>query len=342
LNTKIGGKLVKVKNGKMHVKIMGTGEKTIVYLPGWNEPMPTVESAPLMRELAKKYTVCAVEYFGYGLSDSTDRAHTNENYVEEIREVLSAAGLFPPYILMPYSCSGIYSEYYAIKYPHEIAGIIMLDCTSTAQELDMGIDLIDVKKVEDAVNELIAAGLDIPRIGSLEWEEFVEEYFAKYYEEFLSHGFPKEVLDEEVQVIIDGIVATDVDDISSISSEEWEEFYAKYLPFGYTKEELEVQATTPNDDETIIAQDKMFPENVEEVMDLNVKIADDIPVLVFHAEPVDDEHVEAINDHLLKLGNVKKHIVIEGSDHGTITFYRDIIAKEVDEFLKDFCLLAIL
>jgi len=333
MDTNIGGKLVDVRDGKMHIKIMGTGEKVIVYLPGWNEPMPTVESAPLMRRLAQKYTVCAVEYFGYGLSDITDRAHTNDNYVEEIREVLSIAGLSPPYILMPYSCSGVYSEYYALKYPHEVRGIIMLDCTSTAQDLEIGVELIDVEKVEAAVNKLIVAGGDIPRIGSQGWEELVTEYFTKYYEEYMNQGFAKEVLDEEVQEIISGLAVTEFD-ISSISPEEWEELYAEYLPLGYTKEELEVQAITPNHGKTLDAQYRMLPENVKEVMATDVKIADEIPVLVISAEPKGDEHVKAVDDHLEKLGKVKKHVIIDGSDHDTITFYRDIISKEVDEFLN--------
>jgi len=333
MNTKIGGKLVKIRNGKMHVKIMGGGEKTIVYLPGWNEPLPTVESGPLMRKLAEKYTVCAVEYFGYGLSDRVDRAHTNENYVEEIREVLSAAGLNPPYVLMPYSCSGVYAEYYAIKYPHELEGIIMLDCTSTAQDLEIGVELIEVEKVEAAVNKLISAGGEIPRIGSPGWDEFVKEYFAKYYDEYLNQGFAKEVLDEEVQEIISGLAITEFD-ISSITPEEWEEIYEEYLPLGYTKEELEVQAITPNHGKTLDAQYRMLPENVKEVMAMDVKIADVIPVLVISAEPEGDEHVKAASDHLEKVGKVKKHVVIDGSDHGTITFYRDVISREVDEFLS--------
>ena len=99
--------MVKVNGKNMHVRQMGMGEKIIVLLPGWNVPLPSVEFAPLMRELAKKYTVCAVEYFGYGHSDSTDSPHTNENYTQAIREVLALAGLKPPYVLMPYSCSGV-------------------------------------------------------------------------------------------------------------------------------------------------------------------------------------------------------------------------------------------
>jgi len=99
------GKLVKVKGKNMHIRQTGAGEKNIVLLPGWGVPLPTVAFAPLMRELSQKYTVCTIELFGYGYSDGTDTPRTNENYVEEIRETLTQAGLNPPYVLMPYSAS---------------------------------------------------------------------------------------------------------------------------------------------------------------------------------------------------------------------------------------------
>lgn len=46
---------------------------------------------------------------------------------------MSLAGFKAPYVLMPHSASGIYSEYYAAKYPDEVSAIIMLDTTSTVK-----------------------------------------------------------------------------------------------------------------------------------------------------------------------------------------------------------------
>jgi len=112
---------------------MGSGSKTIVLMPGWGVPLPTTDFAPLMRDLSQKYTVCTIEFFGYGLSDSTDRPHTNKNYVQEIREALKLAGLKPPYVLMPHSAAGIYCEYYAIKYPQEVEGLVLLDTSPTVE-----------------------------------------------------------------------------------------------------------------------------------------------------------------------------------------------------------------
>lgn len=126
------GKLYTVKGRKMHVYSMGNGNKTLVLLPGLNVPLPSADFGPLMRELSKNFTVVCVEYFGIGFSDTARSPRTNENYTEEIRMALKLAGHKPPYVLIPHSASGIYSEYYAIKYPSEISEIVMLDTTSSA------------------------------------------------------------------------------------------------------------------------------------------------------------------------------------------------------------------
>ncbi|MCB2300230.1 alpha/beta fold hydrolase [Clostridium tagluense] len=127
------GQMVEIKQQKMHVYSMGDGEKTFVLLPGFGVSLPSADFGPLMRELSKEYTVVCIEYFGIGFSDQTDTPRTNENYTEEIRTALSLAGFKAPYVLMPHSASGIYSEYYAAKYPDEVSAIIMLDTTSTAK-----------------------------------------------------------------------------------------------------------------------------------------------------------------------------------------------------------------
>ncbi len=126
------GQIIEVNEHKMHVYSMGDGEKTIVLLPGFGVSLPSADFGPLMRALSKEYTVVCIEYFGIGFGDQTETPRTNENYTEEIRTALSLAGLKAPYVLMPHSASGVYSEYYAAKYPDEVSAIIMLDTTSTA------------------------------------------------------------------------------------------------------------------------------------------------------------------------------------------------------------------
>ena len=146
------GKLVEVNDRNMHIYSMGAGDKTIVLLPGFGVPLPSADFAPLMRELSNEYTVVCVEYFGVGFSDETDVQRTNENYTQEIRTALSKTGFAPPYVLMPHSGSGIYSEYYATKYPNEVSAIIMLDTTSSAKtEANVPKFVLELSKVQQAI-----------------------------------------------------------------------------------------------------------------------------------------------------------------------------------------------
>ena len=149
------GKLVDVDGKQMQVYAMGGGEKTLVILPGMGSPLPSAEFAPLIRGLSKAladYTVVCVEYFGYGHSSQTHTPRTSENYVQETRHALKAAGFAPPYVLMPHSASGIYSEYYAAKYPEEVSAVIMLDTTSSAEkDAKMPGFLRHIVKVQDTI-----------------------------------------------------------------------------------------------------------------------------------------------------------------------------------------------
>lgn len=123
------GQYVEVKGKKMHVYTKGTKGNTIVLLPGWGTAAPVLDFEPLLNELAKQNQVVVVEPFGYGWSDLTNEERTVDNIVEELRSALHQANIKGPYILLPHSVSGIYSMYYANKYPDEIQAIAGIDIT---------------------------------------------------------------------------------------------------------------------------------------------------------------------------------------------------------------------
>ena len=128
------GRLVDVDGRKLHVVALGNGDETIVLLAGSNVPLPSADFGPLMRLLAERFKVVCIEYLGVGHSDTTPAPRTNDSITREIRAALSQAGLSPPYVLMPHSASGIYSEHFATQHPEEVSSIIMLDTTSSAVE----------------------------------------------------------------------------------------------------------------------------------------------------------------------------------------------------------------
>lgn len=190
------GNLIEVNGQKMHVYSMGDGEKTIVLLQGFSVPLPCADFGPLMRELSKNYTVVCIEYLGVGFSDQTNTPRTNENYTEEIRMALSLAGYKAPYVLMPHSGSGIYSEYYATKYPDEVSAIIMLDTTSSAKtETNVPKFVYGLGKVQQAIglNRIVNIFV-VPSL--LKRENGYTEQEISDYRRFINHYYNETIVDQ--------------------------------------------------------------------------------------------------------------------------------------------------
>ena len=121
------GKTIDINGKQMQAYVTGQGDKTIVLLSGLGTASPITDFMPLADQLSADYKVVILEYFGYGFSDTTKAERSNENIVNEIRTALNQLEIKGPYILMPHSISGVYSLYYATKYPDEVEAIIGID-----------------------------------------------------------------------------------------------------------------------------------------------------------------------------------------------------------------------
>jgi len=122
------GTYVKIDNYKMHLYDSGEGRHTIVLLTGLGTGSPMLDFLPLSDALSDEFRIITVEPFGYGYSEMTNRPRTIENLVQEIRQALKKIDAKPPYILLPHSISGVYSYYWAAKFPKEITALIGNDC----------------------------------------------------------------------------------------------------------------------------------------------------------------------------------------------------------------------
>lgn len=118
------GCLVNVDDKRMHIRICGEADKTLVFLPGLGTAVPSVDFMPLVQRLDQNFRCVIPEPFGYGWSDSTSEPRTVENIVSELRRGLREAGVQPPYILLGHSASGLYMRWWACQYPEEIEGLI--------------------------------------------------------------------------------------------------------------------------------------------------------------------------------------------------------------------------
>jgi len=120
------GEKVSVDGKNMNVLVSGTGDETIVLLPGLGTAAPALDFQPLIAALDDTYRVVAVEPFGTGLSDQTDVPRTAENITGEIHEALQQLGV-DRYTLMGHSISGIYALTYTAAYQDEVTAFVGID-----------------------------------------------------------------------------------------------------------------------------------------------------------------------------------------------------------------------
>jgi pimeloyl-ACP methyl ester carboxylesterase len=120
------GQVVPVDGKRMNVVISGTGDDTIVLLPGLGTAAPGLDFGPLVRELDDTHRVVVVEPFGTGLSDQTDSPRTARNIAVEVHEALRQLGV-DRYALMGHSIAGVYALEYSRLYANEMTAFIGID-----------------------------------------------------------------------------------------------------------------------------------------------------------------------------------------------------------------------
>ncbi|MHA7963210.1 alpha/beta fold hydrolase [Paenibacillus sp. CAU 1782] len=169
------GQYVDVDGKKMNVSIQGSGEQTIVLLPGQGTPSPVLDFKLLIDELTSDYRVVALEPFGYGLSDKTEKARTTENIVSEIHEAVEQLGL-DRYILMGHSITGLYAVSYVENYRDEVTAFIGIDSSVPNQPgMDVKLPLKTMKFLQDSGLMRVLKKVSGDSYKSLAYDEHTKE-----------------------------------------------------------------------------------------------------------------------------------------------------------------------
>ena len=121
------GELVEIDGHRMNIYSEGEGEHTLVFLAPAGDTSPVMTFKPLYSKLNSSCKTVVIEKFGYGMSDVVDTKRDYHVMVDECRKVLAMKGIEAPYILCPYSKSGIDALTWAQNYPDEVEAIISID-----------------------------------------------------------------------------------------------------------------------------------------------------------------------------------------------------------------------
>jgi alpha/beta hydrolase fold len=92
----------------------------------WEEVLP---------EISKDALTFAYNRPGLGDSDPVSTPRDGAHIVDELRVLLRAKGLNPPYVLVGHSLGGLYMQLFARQYPDEVAALVLVDSTHP-QQLD--------------------------------------------------------------------------------------------------------------------------------------------------------------------------------------------------------------
>ena len=90
----------------------------------------------VQEEIAKFAQVLSFDRPGYGWSDSGINTRTSKHIVSELHDLLQAADLTAPYILVGHSFGGANMRLYANTYPEEVAGLILVDACHEDQNFE--------------------------------------------------------------------------------------------------------------------------------------------------------------------------------------------------------------
>jgi pimeloyl-ACP methyl ester carboxylesterase len=131
------GRLVDVGGFRMHIhaggKSSGSGKNSA---GGKGSPTVVLDSGSggtsldwtnIQAELAKSTRVCSYDRAGHGWSDAGRHAHTLANIAQDLDALLRISQEQGPFVLVGHSLGGLYANYFARRYPEQVAGMVLVD-----------------------------------------------------------------------------------------------------------------------------------------------------------------------------------------------------------------------
>lgn len=174
------------------------GKHTIVGLAGLGMGDYSVTARQMTACLEEDNLVVFVDRAGYGFSDDTDNEMTLEYIVEDYRKALANAGIDAPYILMPHSIGGAYTNYRASNYPEEIEAVVFIYGSQLSENAFADEPTSEIS-IGDRINAFFA------KIG-----------FSRYFLRDYSYHYPDNYSEEE-QYLGDALSLMTLDSIAPVS-----------------------------------------------------------------------------------------------------------------------------
>lgn len=119
------GQLINVQGHLMHLNCTGSGSPTVVIDAG--NGSFSVEWFPIQAALSQVTRVCTYDRAGYGWSNPASISREGLNVVSELHDLLEAGEEQAPYLLIGHSLGGVHVRLFALQYPAEVSGLVLVD-----------------------------------------------------------------------------------------------------------------------------------------------------------------------------------------------------------------------
>jgi pimeloyl-ACP methyl ester carboxylesterase len=158
------GRRVDVGGYKMHINCTGDGSPTVILDSGLGDSY--VSWRKVQPQIAKFTRVCSYDRAGMGFSDSSSQPRTSKVIAGELHELLRAAGIAPPYVLVGHSMGGYDVRLYASLYRNEVAGVVLVDAShpDQASRLPLELQSMDGSWLREAEFMEYSMPFGIPRL----------------------------------------------------------------------------------------------------------------------------------------------------------------------------------
>ncbi len=125
--------MVDIGGVKLQMVRSGTGGPTVVFESGIGDLRSWSRALPKVAEFA---ATVSYSHAGIGGSEVAVAPRSARRSVEELRTLLQNAGIQPPYVVVGHSAGGLLARVFAITYPGEVVGLVLVDGMHERQVLE--------------------------------------------------------------------------------------------------------------------------------------------------------------------------------------------------------------
>jgi pimeloyl-ACP methyl ester carboxylesterase len=124
------GQLIDVGGHRLHLHCSGSGGPTVVLQPGGGEMSSNM--GWIAPAVARDTRVCVYDRAGRGWSEPADTRQDATQIATDLHTLLQRGHVPGPYVLAGHSFGGLYVLTFAVRYPNEVAGMVLVDTTAPA------------------------------------------------------------------------------------------------------------------------------------------------------------------------------------------------------------------